>query len=115
MTFDKNKLEELLNENKPAEVLEILLSYKGKESFIFFIKSEAYRLLGKFEEAINTFREIHVYKDSNYLIEKCRETIKQKEEWRFIKYMWLAILIFVLHFLFLFFVLPHVIDAFLKF
>ena len=52
MNFDKTELENLLNENKPAEVLEILISYKGKDSYFYFIKSEAYRLLGKFEEAI---------------------------------------------------------------
>ena len=50
--MDREKLEKLLNDNKPAEVLEILFSYKGKESYFYFIKSEAYRLLGKFEEAI---------------------------------------------------------------
>ncbi|MBQ3934011.1 MAG: hypothetical protein II726_02335, partial [Elusimicrobiaceae bacterium] len=50
--MNRDQLENLLNENKPAEVLEILLSYKGKDSYLYFIKSEAYRLLGKFEEAI---------------------------------------------------------------
>ena len=31
--MDRERLENLLNENKPAEVLEVLLSYKGTDSY----------------------------------------------------------------------------------
>ena len=52
---DLSKYEQLLDDNKPADVLAALAAYKGKEAQVFFIQAEARRMLGHFEQAIELY------------------------------------------------------------
>ena len=52
---DLSKYEQLLDNNMPADVLEELASYKGKDGNVVFIIAEARRMLGHFEEAITLY------------------------------------------------------------
>jgi tetratricopeptide (TPR) repeat protein len=52
---DLSKYEQLLDDNKPADVLAALAAYKGKEAQVFFVQAEARRMLGHFEQAIELY------------------------------------------------------------
>ena len=87
VALNKQELENLLNDNKPAEVLENLLSYKGRESYCYFLRSEAYRLLGKFEEAINEAKKAQKFAktgvdkiDILLALSKCCRTLGDAKE-----------------------------------
>lgn len=77
-----SEISSLLDENKPVEVLERTLKYKGKDARVYFLKSEAARLLGKFEEAIifaqkgNKFARTSEDKiEINLALAKCHRTL----------------------------------------
>ena len=48
-------LEELLEENRPSEVLEKLLSVRTKDAAAWFLTGEAQRQLGSFEQALKSY------------------------------------------------------------
>ena len=58
---DINFYENLLDDNKPAEVLEDLISYKGRGAKIYYLMAEARRMLGHFEEAIALYSKADSY------------------------------------------------------
>ncbi len=51
-SLDAAKLEQLLDDNKPAKVAALLKNYKGNDAAIIFTFAEAQRMLGNFEKAI---------------------------------------------------------------
>jgi len=94
---DLSVYEQLLDENKPADVLEDLYNYKGSDGRVFFIIAEARRLLGQFEEAsalylkaINFFergkksfeKDFYVSQKADMLLAlaKCRRTLGDSSE-----------------------------------
>ena len=58
---DANFYEDLLDDNKPLEVLEDLASYKGRDAKIYYLMAEARRMLGHFEEAIVLYSKADSY------------------------------------------------------
>jgi tetratricopeptide (TPR) repeat protein len=81
--------ENLLDDNKPAEVVKELAGYKGGDAMLCFILAEARRMLGNFEKAITLYNKaIKVYKaktanadymttimDMNLALAKCHRTL----------------------------------------
>lgn len=52
---DLSALETLLEDNRPSGVLELLDGVKTNDSSVLFYKAEAYRQLGSFKEALETY------------------------------------------------------------
>ena len=63
--MDIQELENYLENNNPAELLDKTLNSKGKDFYIYFLQSEAYRLLGKFEESIQKAKNALKYTKTN--------------------------------------------------
>lgn len=58
---DLSKYEQLLDDNKPADVLEAFVNYKGRDGQVIFIMAEARRMLGHFEQAISLYNKAVKY------------------------------------------------------
>jgi tetratricopeptide (TPR) repeat protein len=55
VAVDVIALEELLESNRPSEVLEKLVSLRTKDAKLWFLTGEAHRQLGSFENALKSY------------------------------------------------------------
>ena len=58
---DTDVLNDLLENNKPAQVLALLRKARGKNAVLYFLEGEAHRQLGSFETALKTYAKgLHI-------------------------------------------------------